>query len=135
MGLYSTPYDDFGRLSWEMWRACRLVVDTGIHHSGWTRQQAIDYLATNTSLPLHEINTEVDRYITQPGQALSYAIGMLDIERLRAKAEAALGRDFDIRAFHDTVLSMGSVPLPVLDARIDAFIASGGADPVVELKK
>jgi len=135
MGLYSTPYDDFGRLSWEMWRACRLVVDTGIHHSGWTRRQAIDYLATNTSLPLHEINTEVDRYITQPGQALSYAIGMLDIERLRAKAEAALGRDFDIRAFHDTVLSMGSVPLPVLDARIDAFIASGGADPVVDLKK
>jgi uncharacterized protein (DUF885 family) len=135
MGLYATPYDDFGRLSWEMWRACRLVVDTGIHHSGWTRQQAIDYLAANTSLPLHEINTEVDRYITQPGQALSYAIGMLDIERLRAKSEAALGPKFDIRAFHDTVLSMGSVPLPVLDARMDAFIASGGVDPVAELKK
>jgi uncharacterized protein (DUF885 family) len=134
MGLYETPYDDFGRLSWEMWRACRLVVDTGLHHLGWTRQQALDYLAENTALPLHEVETEVDRYITWPGQALSYTLGMLDIERLRAKAEAALGPAFDIRAFHDAVLATGSVPLPVLDERIDAFIADGGRDPAVSLK-
>jgi uncharacterized protein (DUF885 family) len=134
MGLYETPYDDFGRLSWEMWRACRLVVDTGIHHDHWTRKQAIDYLAENTALPLHEIETEVDRYITWPGQALSYKLGMLDIERLRAKSEKALGPKFDIRAFHDTVLSTGSVPLPVLDQRIDEFIASGGVDTVTKLK-
>ncbi len=135
MGLYQTPYDDFGRLSWEMWRACRLVVDTGVHHQNWTRQQAIDYMAANTALPLHEIETEIDRYISWPAQALSYKLGMLDIERLRAKAEKALGPKFDIRAFHDTVLSMGSVPLPVLDDRIDAFIAAGGADPVTKLKE
>ena len=135
MGLYQTPYDDFGRLSWEMWRACRLVVDTGVHHMNWTRQQAIDYMAANTALPLHEIETEVDRYITWPAQALSYKLGMIDIERLRAKAEKALGPKFDIRAFHDTVLSMGSVPLPVLDDRIDAFIASGGVDTVTKLKE
>jgi uncharacterized protein (DUF885 family) len=134
MGLYETPYDDFGRLSWEMWRACRLVVDTGIHHDHWTRKQAIDYLAENTALPLHEIETEVDRYITWPGQALSYKLGMLDIERLRAKSEKALGQKFDIRAFHDTVLSTGSVPLPVLDQRIDEFIASDGVDTVTKLK-
>ena len=135
MGLYETPYDDFGRLSWEMWRACRLVVDTGLHHKNWARQQAIDYMAANTALPLHEIETEVDRYISWPAQALSYKLGMLDIERLRAKAEKALGPKFDIRAFHDTVLSMGSVPLPVLDDRIDAFIAAGGADPETTLKE
>lgn len=134
MGLYETPYDDFGRLSWEMWRACRLVVDTGIHHQGWTRAQAIAYLSDNTALPLHEIETEVDRYITWPGQALSYALGKLDIERLRGKAEKALGPRFDIRAFHDAVLAEGSVPLPVLDERIDDFIRSGGVDPVVVLK-
>jgi len=135
MGLYETPYDDFGRLSWEMWRACRLVVDTGIHHQGWTRAQAIAYLAENTALPLHEIETEVDRYITWPGQALSYALGKLDIERLRAKAEKTLGPRFDIRAFHDAVLAEGSVPLPVLDDRIEDFIRSGGVDPVVALSR
>jgi uncharacterized protein (DUF885 family) len=126
MGLYETPYDDFGRLSYEMWRACRLVVDTGIHHMGWTREQAIDYLAQNTALPRHEIETEVDRYISWPAQALSYKLGELDIERLRAKAEQALGGKFDIRAFHDAVLSTGSVPLPVLDAHIDQWIAERG---------
>jgi uncharacterized protein (DUF885 family) len=126
MGMYETPYDDFGRLSYEMWRACRLVVDTGIHHMGWTRDQAIDYLAQNTALPRHEIETEVDRYISWPAQALSYKLGELDIERLRAKAEQALGPKFDIRAFHDAVLSTGSVPLPVLDAHIDQWIAAGG---------
>jgi uncharacterized protein (DUF885 family) len=126
MGLYETPYDDFGRLSYEMWRACRLVVDTGIHHKGWTRDQAIAFLADNTALPRHEIETEVDRYISWPGQALSYKLGELDILRLRKKAETALGPKFDLRAFHDAVLSTGSVPLPVLDARIDRFIAAGG---------
>jgi uncharacterized protein (DUF885 family) len=126
MGLYETPYDDFGRLGYEMWRACRLVVDTGIHHMGWTREQAIDYLAQNTALPRHEIETEVDRYISWPGQALSYKLGELDIERLRAKAEQALGSRFDLRAFHDAVLSTGSTPLPVLDAHIDQWIAEGG---------
>jgi uncharacterized protein (DUF885 family) len=133
MGLYETPYDDFGRLSWEMWRACRLVVDTGIHHKGWTREQAIQFMAENTALPQHEIETEVDRYISWPAQALSYKLGEIDIERLRAKAEKALGPKFDIRAFHDTVLSTGSVPLPVLDRRIDQFIADGGKDPVAVL--
>lgn len=126
MGIYHTPYENFGRLTYDMWRACRLVVDTGIHHEGWSRQQAIDYLAENTALPKHEIETEVDRYISWPAQALSYKLGEMDILRLRAKAEAALGSKFDLRAFHDAVLSMGSVPLPVLDARIDRFIAAGG---------
>jgi uncharacterized protein (DUF885 family) len=126
MGMYDTPYDDFGRLSYEMWRACRLVVDTGVHHKGWTRDQAIAYLADNTALPRHEIETEVDRYISWPAQALAYKLGEIDIVRLRRKAEAALGPKFDLRAFHDAVLSTGSVPLPVLDARIDRFIAAGG---------
>ena len=112
MGLYETPYDEVGRLSWEMGRACRLVVDTGIHHKGWTRAQAIKFMSDNTALPEHEIETEVDRYITWPAQALSYKLGEIDIERLRARAEKELGPKFDIRAFHDTVLSMGSVPLP-----------------------
>jgi uncharacterized protein (DUF885 family) len=126
MGMYETPYDDFGRLGYEMWRACRLVVDTGVHHKGWTREQAIDYLAQNTALPRHEIETEVDRYISWPAQALSYKLGEIDILRLRHKAEQALGPKFDVRAFHDAVLSTGSVPLPVLDARIDQWIAAGG---------
>lgn len=129
MGLYETPYDEFGRETYEMWRACRLVVDTGIHHKGWTREEAIRYLAENTALPHHEIETEVDRYITWPAQALSYKLGEMDILRNRARAEKALGPKFDLRAFHDTVLALGSVPLPVLDARIDQFIAEGGKGP------
>jgi uncharacterized protein (DUF885 family) len=129
MGMYETPYDEFGRETFEMWRACRLVVDTGIHHYGWTRQQAIDYLKDNTALAPHDIEIEVDRYITWPGQALSYKLGEMDIERLRAKAEAALGPKFDIRTFHDAILATGSVPLPVLDAQIDQFIALGGKVP------
>ena len=129
MGMYATPYDEFGRETYEMWRACRLVVDTGIHHLGWSRQQAIDYLAANTALPHHEIETEVDRYISWPAQALSYKLGELDILRNRDRAQAALGPRFDIRSFHDTVLSLGSVPLPVLDSRIDRFIAEGGKGP------
>ncbi len=129
MGIYKTPYQRFGYLTYQMWRACRLVVDTGIHHLGWTRQQGIDYLTVNTALSAREIANEVDRYISWPGQALSYELGYLKIRELRARAEAALGAKFDIRAFHDTVLSTGSVPLPVLEKRIDRFIADGGPEP------
>jgi uncharacterized protein (DUF885 family) len=129
MGLYRTPYDHFGRLSYEMWRAARLVIDTGIHSRGWSRQQAIDYLAGHTALSLHEVTTEVDRYISWPGQALAYKLGEMTIRRLRAEAEAALGPKFDVRYFHDAVLETGSVPLPVLEQRIRAFIASDGASP------
>jgi uncharacterized protein (DUF885 family) len=126
MGLYETPYEHFGYLSYQMWRACRLVVDTGIHHLNWTRERAQAYLRDNTALSDHEIETEVDRYIGWPGQALSYYLGMMEIKADRHKAEQALGAQFDIRAFHDAVLSLGSVPLPVLDRRIDRFIADGG---------
>ena len=129
MGIYYTPYERFGYLSYQAWRAARLVVDTGLHHSHWTREQAQDYLRQNTALADHEIETEVDRYIAWPGQALSYYIGEMAIRDDRARAEKALGAKFDIRAFHDAVLSTGSVPLPVLDARIDQFIASGGKSP------
>jgi len=129
MGIYTTPYERFGMLSYQMWRAARLVVDTGIHAQGWSREQAQRFLHDNTALSDHEIETEVDRYIGWPGQALSYYLGELEIEKARARAEAALGARFDIRAFHDTVLSLGSVPLPVLDQRIDRFIAEGGKDP------
>ncbi len=129
MGIYKTPYQKFGFLGYQMWRACRLVVDTGIHHLGWTRQRAIDYLTGNTALSDREIANEVDRYISWPGQALSYELGYLKIRELRARAEQALGPKFDIRRFHDTVLSTGSVPLPVLEKRIDHFIADGGPAP------
>lgn len=128
MGIYKTPYDRFGYLTYQMWRACRLVVDTGIHHLGWTRQQAIDYLTDNTALSTREIANEVDRYISWPGQALSYELGYLKILELRRKAEQALGPKFDIRHFHDTLLQIGSVPLPVLEQRIDRFIAEGGPE-------
>lgn len=127
MGIYKTPYENFGRLTWEMWRACRLVVDTGIHAMGWTRQQALDYLANNTALPLHEVRTEIDRYIAWPGQAVSYKTGEMQIVALRHKAEAALGPKFDIRAFHDAVLANGSVTLPILEKQIDAYIARAKA--------
>jgi uncharacterized protein (DUF885 family) len=130
MGMYDTPYDRFGMLTFQMWRAARLVVDTGVHHKGWTREQAIKYLHDNTALADHDIEIEVDRYISWPGQALSYYLGMMAIVEARAKAEKALGPKFDIRAFHDTVLSTGSVPIPVLKARIDRFIAEGGRDPM-----
>jgi uncharacterized protein (DUF885 family) len=123
MGIYKTPYDEFGRLSYEMWRASRLVIDTGIHAKGWTRQQAIDYLAGNTALSLHNVQTEVDRYISWPGQALAYKMGELTIWELRAKAETALAERFDIRDFHDAVLTEGGLPLDTLRARIDAYIA------------
>ncbi len=129
MGIYTTPYQRFGYLTYQMWRAARLVVDTGIHHDGWTRSQAIDYLTDNTALSDREIANEVDRYISWPGQALSYEIGYLKILELRRKAEQALGDKFDLRAFHDTVLQLGSVPLPVLEQRIERFIADGGPEP------
>ena len=129
MGMYETPYEVFGMLSYQAWRASRLVVDTGIHAKGWTREQAQKYLMENTALSSHEVETEVDRYISWPGQALSYYLGEMAIIEARRKAEAALGAKFDIRAFHDTVLELGSVPLPVLQARIDTFIAEGGKGP------
>lgn len=121
-GIYETPYQDFGRLTYEMWRACRLVVDTGIHAKGWSRQQAIDYLANNTALSLHNVQTEIDRYISWPGQALSYKIGELTIKRLRKKAEDALTENFDLRDFHDHVLKNGSMPLSTLEKVIEQYI-------------
>jgi uncharacterized protein (DUF885 family) len=132
MGIYQTPYDRFGMLSYQMWRAARLVVDTGVHAKGWSRDQAIAFLHDNTALSQHEIETEVDRYISWPGQALSYYLGEMAIRRGRARAEAALGPKFNIRAFHDTVLALGSVPLPVLDARVTKFITDGGKGPYPE---
>jgi len=129
MGMYETPYDRFGMLSYQMWRAARLVVDTGIHSKGWTRDQARAYLLSHTALSEREVNTEVDRYISWPGQALAYYLGQMAIEKGRARAEAALGSRFNIRAFHDTVLSLGSVPLPVLSDRVDQFIAEEGVGP------
>ncbi|MEO5629098.1 MAG: DUF885 family protein [Thermomonas sp.] len=123
MGVYQTPYEEFGRLTYAMWRACRLVIDTGVHHKGWSRARAIAYLRDNTALSEHEVTTEVDRYISWPGQALSYKLGELTIVRLRQEAETALGPKFDVRAFHDAVLAQGSVPLPVLETQIRAFIA------------
>ena len=123
-GFYTDPYSNFGRLTYEMWRACRLVVDTGIHAMGWERQQVIDYLASNTALPLHECTTETDRYISWPGQALSYKIGELKIKELRRYAEKELGRDFDVREFHDAVLWNGAVPLDVLEELIKDWVGS-----------
>ncbi len=129
MGIYQSPYERFGMLGYQIWRASRLVVDTGMHTQGWTRQQAIDYLLKYTTLPAHEVETEVDRYIAWPAQALSYYLGETEIVRGRARAEAALGKKFNLRAFHDTVLELGSVPMSVLNSRIDRFIAEGGKGP------
>jgi uncharacterized protein (DUF885 family) len=121
-GFYTDPYSNFGRLTYAMWRAARLVVDTGLHAKGWTRQQAIDYLASHTALSVHECTTEIDRYISWPGQALSYKIGELKIRELRERAQKTLGSAFDVRRFHDAVLVNGSVPMPVLEQVIDEFI-------------
>lgn len=129
MGIYETPYEEFGMLTYQLWRAARLVIDTGMHAKGWTRDRALAFLRDNTALAEHEITTEVDRYISWPGQALSYYLGMMQIEKSRAQAEAALGAKFDVRAFHDTILSLGSVTLPQLEARINRFIAEDGKGP------
>jgi uncharacterized protein (DUF885 family) len=126
MEMYKTPYEDFGRLSYEMWRACRLVVDTGMHWKGWSREQALDYLRQNTTLSQHEVRTEIDRYIAWPGQALSYKLGEIRLWALRRRAEQALGPKFDLRTFHDAVLAKGTITLPMLERRIDAYVARRG---------
>jgi uncharacterized protein (DUF885 family) len=127
MGIYETPYEDFGRLTYEMWRACRLVIDTGLHAFDWTREQAMDYLRQHAALSEHEITTEVERYIAWPGQALAYKLGELQIRRHRREAEERLGAAFDQRTFHDAILALGSVPLTVLEERMGQFIADAAA--------
>jgi len=122
MGFYQDYYSKFGRLTYEMWRAARLVGDTGMHTMGWSRQQAIDFLAGNTALSLHNVTTEIDRYISWPAQALSYKLGEITIKRLRTEAEQALGERFNIREFHDVVLGNGSVPLNVLEQQVGRYI-------------
>jgi uncharacterized protein (DUF885 family) len=124
VGFYTDPYSDFGRLSYDMWRALRLMVDTGIHWKGWTRQQAIDHMAENSALTLVNIANEVDRYIAWPGQALAYKTGQMKIRELRTEAERELGADFDVRAFHDVVLGSGALPLTVLEENVRLWIAS-----------
>lgn len=122
MGIYTTPYEEFGKLTYEMWRACRLVVDTGIHAKGWTREQVVDYMLANTALSEHEVGTETDRYIAWPGQAISYKMGEIKIREMRKKAEKELGSKFDIRKFHEVILEQGTVTLPILKKRIDNYI-------------
>jgi uncharacterized protein (DUF885 family) len=129
IGFYQDPYQEFGRLSMEAWRASRLVVDTGLHWMGWTREQAIDYMTANTALSAHNIVAEVDRYIGWPGQALAYKTGELAISRIRRQAEQRLGERFDVRAFHDRVLEAGSIPLPLLEQRVDQWIDEQLASP------
>ena len=129
MGFYQDPYSDFGRLSLELWRAVRLVTDTGIHALRWSREDAIEYFQQNSLLSELDIVKEVERYVTNPGQAVSYKIGQLKIMELRQRAEAALGEDFDVRDFHAVVLADGAVPLDVLEANVDAWIAGGGGRP------
>ncbi len=121
IGIYTTPYERFGQLTYSMWRACRLVVDTGIHAFGWSRAEAVTFMAENTALSLHEINTEVDRYISWPGQALAYKIGELKIKALREKATNALGEDFDIREFHELILGKGTLTLPLMEKEVTLY--------------
>ena len=122
MGFYKDPYSYFGRLTYDMWRACRLVIDVGLHAKGWTKEQAVGYLSEHTALSLHEVNTEINRYISWPGQALAYKIGELKIRELRKKAEEGLKEKFDIREFHDLVLSQGTVTLSILESMVNQFI-------------
>jgi uncharacterized protein (DUF885 family) len=124
MGIYRTPYEEFGRLSNEMWRACRLVADTGIHWLGWSLEQARQCFEENTALSAHNITTELERYVSDPGQALGYKIGELTFVRLRRESEAALGDGFDVRAFHDTVLGAGALPMDVLEQRVRRWTAA-----------
>lgn len=124
MGLYTDPYSDFGRLGMELWRAARLVVDTGIHSKRWSRERAIDYLKQNTPNPDGDIRKAIERYVVYPGQATAYMIGKLKIMELREKARSELGNSFDIRAFHDVVLRSGPVPLSILEENVDAWIAA-----------
>jgi uncharacterized protein (DUF885 family) len=122
LGLYKDPYSKFGQLSYEMWRAVRLVVDTGMHSQGWTRQQAIDFFRDNTGKTDQDITVEIDRYIVWPGQALAYKLGQLKIRELRTQAEKTLGPQFDVRKFHDAVLEQGAVPLNILEAQVNAWL-------------
>jgi uncharacterized protein (DUF885 family) len=135
MGMYHTPYEKFGMLSFQSWRASRLVVDTGMHAMGWTREQAQQYLRENTVLSEHDIEEEIDRYISWPGQALSYYMGMTEILKERHHAEEVLGRKFNLRAFHDAILATGGLPLPVLDEYLEAWIKGGGIGPYPEMEK
>jgi uncharacterized protein (DUF885 family) len=129
MGLYKDPYSRFGQLTYDMWRACRLVIDVGLHAKGWSREQAVEYLANNTALSLHEVNTEINRYIAWPGQALAYKMGELKIKELRQRASTQLGDKFDIRKFHDTILSEGTLTLRLLDKLVEKYIKAQGAKP------
>ena len=123
MGFYKDPYSKFGQLTYEMWRACRLVVDTGMHALGWTRQEAIDYMLSNTAKTENDVTVEIDRYIAWPGQALAYKIGELKIRELRSKAEKEMGDNFNIRDFHDVVLGNGAVPLDILEKHVNEYIS------------
>ena len=122
MGFYTDPYNKFGQLTYEMWRACRLVVDTGMHALGWNRQEAIDFMLSNTAKTDNDVMVEIDRYIAWPGQALAYKIGELKIRELRARAEKELGPDFNVRDFHDVVLGSGAVPLDILEKQVNRYI-------------
>jgi prolyl oligopeptidase len=123
MGFYEDPYSKFGQLTYEMWRACRLVIDTGMHTLGWTRQEAIDFMLSNTAKTENDVTVEIDRYIAWPGQALAYKIGELKIRELRSKAEKEMGDNFNIRDFHDVVLGNGAVPLDILEKHVNEYIS------------
>src|SRR5687767_12989555 len=129
MGIYETPYEDFGRLTYEMWRACRLVIDTGIHQFGWTREQAMHYLRDHAALAEHEITTLEDRYIAWLGQALAHQLCEMQLGRHRREAEEELGTAVDQRTSHDAILALGPMPLPLLEKRMQKFIADGGRKP------